>query len=92
MVNIKIQSIKKNRSPLTLQCSDEKILAKCLAHRIEKVLSDIDHLSRPDLSSFVYVSILGWLGRELGWAFYVCISMCLAWCGSQSEAAVSRCL
>ena len=50
--------------------------------------------SRPDLSSLFYVSILGWSGRELGWAFnvlfYVCISMCLAWYSSQSEVAVNR--
>ena len=73
-------------------------------HEINAVVQQIEsvppwlkaELSRPDLSCFFYVSILGWSGRELGWAFYVlfcvCISMCLAWYGSQSEAAVNRCL
>jgi hypothetical protein len=42
-VNIKLQSIKKNWRPLTLQCRDAKILAKCTAHRIKEVLSDIIH-------------------------------------------------
>ncbi|XP_052318068.1 uncharacterized protein LOC127907331 [Oncorhynchus keta] len=42
----------------------------------------------------LYVSLVG---RELGWAFYVLcsmfsISMCLAWYGSQSEAAGNCCL
>ena len=41
-----------------------------------------------------YVSVLGWLGRELGWAFYVFVLcfvfLLLAWYGSQSEAAVNR--
>jgi hypothetical protein len=45
----------------------------------------------------LYVSILVWSGRELGvgiLCFVLCvyISMCLAWYGSQSEAAVNSCL
>ena len=31
----------------------------------------VAYLSHPDLSSFFYVSVLVWSGRELGWAFYV---------------------
>ena len=33
------------------------------------------NVSRSDLSSFVFVFVLVWSGRELGWAVYVCFSM-----------------
>ena len=48
------------------------------------------------LDILFYVSILVWSGRELRWAFhvlfYVFVLLSLAWYGSQSEAAVYRCL
>ena len=56
-------------------------------------------VSRPELRDPFYVSILGWSGREFGWAFYVlCFYvLCfyfyvLAGHGSQSGTAVYRCL
>ena len=33
------------------------------------------NLSRSELSLFVFVFVLVWSGRELGWAVYVCFSM-----------------
>ena len=41
----------KHWRPLTLQCCDAKILAKCLAHRIKKLLSDIIH---PNQTGFLH--------------------------------------
>ena len=53
-------------------------------------------VSRSDLSSFIYVFVLVWSGRELGWGVYVIffyvVFMCLAWYGSQTEAGGVRCL
>ena len=57
------------------------------------------YLSRSDLSSF-FMSLF-WFGQGVNWVGHsmffslfcsvCCISMCLAWYGSQSEAAVNRC-
>ena len=39
-----------------LQCCDVKILAKCIAHRIKKVLPDIVH---PDQTGFLHGPYIG---------------------------------
>jgi hypothetical protein len=45
-----------NWRPLTLQCCDAKILAKCLADRFKKVLSDIIH---PNQTGFLHGRYIG---------------------------------
>ena len=51
----------------------------CRSH-LELVSDTILYLSHPDLSSFFYVSVLVWSGRELGWAFYVLFCMFIFLC------------
>ncbi|KAJ8289842.1 hypothetical protein GJAV_G00005950 [Gymnothorax javanicus] len=52
----------KNWRPLTLQCCDAKILAKCIAHRMKRLLPDIIHY---DQTGFLHGRYIGENIRQL---------------------------